>query len=243
MNEDTLLARCPVLADMLRRGRTSTPDGEQLEFHSNIPTVYAEALFGTVRELKPALCLEVGLAFGTSALAILAGLEAAGSGGRLISIDPNQSGKWRNAGRWAVERAGYAKAHTVIEDYDYVALPEILKEHKEAQFAYIDGWHTFDYALVDFWYVDKMLPVGGVVGFNDCGIAGVAKVLRFMRTHRRYDEMNVGLPIDYGKLAWLRHITRRLRGQGKGISNRQYQDRYFRKAEAWEPAWDFFAEF
>lgn len=30
------------------------------------------------------------------------------------------------------------------------------------------GWHTFDHTLLAWWYVDKMLPAGGIVGFNDC---------------------------------------------------------------------------
>ena len=48
--------------------------------------------------------------------------------------------------------------------------------------AAVDGWHTFDYALLDFWYADKMLDVNGVVGFNDCGWRAVSKAIGFVLT-------------------------------------------------------------
>jgi len=36
-------------------------------------------------------------------------------------------------------------------------------------FAFIDGAHTFDHVLVDFFYIDRMLNVGGIVAFDDVG--------------------------------------------------------------------------
>jgi hypothetical protein len=63
--------------------------------------------------------------------------------------------------------------------------------------AYIDGDHTFDYTLLDFWYVYKMLEIGGVVGFNDCDYPAVDEVLRFLLLHRKFKQLDVGLPIIY----------------------------------------------
>ena len=46
-------------------------------------------------------------------------------------------------------------------------------------FAFIDGAHTFDHALVDFFYIDRMLNVGGIVAFDDLGFPCIEKVCRF----------------------------------------------------------------
>jgi hypothetical protein len=113
-----------------------------------------------------------------------------------------------------------------MEDYDYFALPELLRRKLPVDFAYIDGWHTFDYTLLDFFYLDKMLKVGGIVAFNDCSWPAVEKAMRFVTSHRQYREISVGLPQVFFE----------------GCPYRN-EDRYFIKLEAGEPKWDFFAEF
>jgi len=234
---------CPVLAEMFETGETRAADGSAMAIHSHIPLPYADALFRTVRNLRPQACVEIGLALGTSALAILVGLEAAGGEGRLISIDPKQNDKWRGAGRAAIERAGYAHRHELLVEPDYSALPALLRIGLRVDFGYIDGWHTFDHAMLDFWFIDRMMPAGGVVAFNDCGLAGVDKAIGFVQSHRKYEEMNVGLPIDYGQLGRARLLGRLLRGRTRGLKMRQHQDRYFRKVEDWQAPWDFYAPF
>ncbi len=107
------------------------------------------------------------MAFGVASLAIVSALVEAGTGGQLISIDPNRSRHWRNIGVLNLRRAGFDGHHRLIERVDYLALPELVRERQTIQFAYIDGWHTFDYTLLDFLYIDKMLAPGGVVAFND----------------------------------------------------------------------------
>ncbi|MCC6907584.1 MAG: class I SAM-dependent methyltransferase [Phycisphaerales bacterium] len=238
----TVLQACPVLAKMYEAGETTAADGAPMAIHSHLPAAYAEALFRTVARFKPAVCVEIGMALGTSALAILAGLEAAG-GGKLISIDPKQKEKWRGAGCAAVERAGYGEHHELIAEPDYLALPPLLRLGLRVDFGYIDGWHTFDHALLDFWYLDRMMPVGGVVGFNDCGMAGVDKTIGFVQSHRKYEEIDAGLPVNYGRLGRTRLLGRLLRGRSRGLRLRQHQDRYFRKGEDWQAPWDFFAPF
>jgi len=184
--------------------------------------------------------LEVGMACGVSSLAILTALGDLGEHGRLISIDPHQSTQWRRCGVTAVERAGLGDRHRLIEEASQLALPRLLAEETRVQVAYIDGWHTFDYAFLDFWYADQMLAVAGVVGFNDCGLPSIEKVIRFVLSHRKYQEIQVGLPIRYtgGGNRLQTILPRSIRP-----SSRQSQDRYFEKREDWEPPWDFFATF
>ena len=208
-----LLERCPVLHEVLER-RTA------------ISVRHAEALFETVARMQPSVVLEIGMASGGSTLAILAALSE--GDGRLVSIDPRQSSYWENSGRDLVTRSGFGAHHELIEDFDYNALPRLLSAGRHVDLAYIDGWHTFDHAFLDWWYVDKMLSVGGIVGFNDCGWPAVDKVIRFVLGHRKYTEIDVGLP---------------KRSVGPIFRRRQSQDRYFSKDEEWEPRWDFYAPF
>jgi len=50
----------------------------------------------------------------------------------------------------------------------------------------IDGFHTFDHALVDFFYVNKMLDVGGVVIFDDVNMPSIARLIAHVTTYPSY---------------------------------------------------------
>lgn len=231
-----LLDQCPILKSMYETGLSA--DGSPL--HSHLPQNYAEAIFQVVLRERPQTVLEVGMAMGTSSLAILSALRAIGSG-RLISIDPMQSTGWESKGLSAIKTAGLASQHELIEEYDYLALPRLLESSLKIDFAYIDGWHTFDYTLLDWFYIDRMLPAGGIVVFNDCSWPAVDKAISFVLSHRKYAEMDVGLPkVLTPKGSVAERIRRKLPG---GQPRRRSEDRYFRKIEYWEPSWDFFAPF
>jgi hypothetical protein len=115
----------------------------------------------------------------------------------------------------------------------------LLGAGQRSDFAFIDGWHTFDYTLLDFWYLDKMLEVGGVIGFDDCGFPAVLKVIQFLQSHRKYEEIDAGLSVPTSRR--LRNAVKRLMGQRTMIKTTW--NRYFRKVQQWEPNWDYFADF
>jgi hypothetical protein len=126
-----------------------------------IPKEYAIALHESVKRYRPRTVVEIGLANGASAVAIASALACNG-GGRLISIDPNQRQGYEGRGLAALAQSGLAGFHELMEEPSYLALPELLRRGVKAEFAYIDGWHSFDYVVVDFFYVDKLLVPGGV---------------------------------------------------------------------------------
>jgi predicted O-methyltransferase YrrM len=207
---------------------------ESPDVDSVIAPKFAEALYLTVRKEQPRVVVEIGMGFGASSIAILTALEENGGDGQLISIDPNQQSACSGRGIAYVEEAGLAHRHRLVEDMDYVALPILIHEGLIVDFGYIDGWHTFDYVLVDFFLLDKMLSVGGLVAFNDCHYRAVEKVTKFVLGHRHYAEEDVGLP----PRLILRSRWHRFVGRWVNTS-----DRYFRKLEAWEPDFRFFADF
>ena len=201
---------------------------------STIEREYAEALHQAVRRYRPQTVVEIGLGNGASAVAIASALAGNG-GGRLISIDPYQRAQFGGRGLEAVARCGLAD-HEWIEEPSYLALPGLLRRGVKVDFAYIDGWHSFDYVLVDFFFLDKLLETGGIVGFNDTGFRSVDKVLRFAKRYRKYAEIDVGLRRVYAGRNPIFRLRRRLMGL-------ETQDRYFQKQCDWEPRWDFYARF
>jgi predicted O-methyltransferase YrrM len=197
---------------------------------------YAIALFRIVVTRQPTTMLEIGMANGASTIAILSALAELGGKRLLISIDPNQSSEWHNVGINNVTANGLMSYHRLIEEPDYLALPNLVREHTPLEAAYIDGWHTFDYTLLDFFYIDKMLAAGGIVGFNDCGYRATSRVLRFVVSHRKYNEIDAGIKQTYKGRNMLFSLARRL-------LNMPDNDRWFSKTSDWEPAWNYYASF
>ena len=228
---------CPVLQEIYTTKRVIRRDGSFTEAgHGGINEAHAEALYRTVLARKPTLVLEIGMAYGLSSLAIVTALRDAGGVGKLISIDPVQTSYFNGIGRLNVERAEYGDRHQLIEEPDYVALPKLLQSGQKVDIAYIDGKHTFDYAFLDFFYCDKLLKVGGVLAFNDCGFLALRRVLRFVRTHRHYKDLDVGLRRDYESRNLMVTSLRWISGWSR-------EDRYFEKLDDFEPDGNFYARF
>jgi len=65
-------------------------------------------------------------------------------------------------------------------------LPRLAVAGTRIQFAFIDGWHTFDHTLVDFFFVDRMLDVGGIVVIDDVGYPSIRRLCHFVLSNREY---------------------------------------------------------
>jgi len=225
-----------ILEDALELGEVRHPDGRKLKLGANISVPNSDALKRVIAERKPRLVVEIGMAYGISTLSILSGLQANGSG-RMISIDPYIG--WptgRVVALHQVSRAGADDIHEHWHEPGYTALPRMLEQNLKPDLIYIDGNHNFDYVFTDFFFADKLLGPGGVVGFNDCGWRPVYKVLRFLAAYRRYRELDVGLPRVYRGRNPLFSLIKRIEG-------RSSLDRYFEKVEQWEPEHGFHRAF
>jgi hypothetical protein len=75
-------------------------------------------------------------------------------------------------------------------------LPELELKEIKADFAFIDGWHTFDHTLVDFFLTDKILRKGGILALDDTNWDSVRKVSMFILRNRSYKliDFKPGLP-------------------------------------------------
>ena len=85
-----LFKQCPIIQEILV-GRTSqTSTGEKLSVHSEIDLANAESLYEKVLRIRPAVVIEIGMAFGVASLSILTALREIGQGGKRLSVDPMQ---------------------------------------------------------------------------------------------------------------------------------------------------------
>ena len=214
----------PVLQDMFETGGLTLPSGERVDSNMLGPIGwnYAEALYRTVRRSRPTAVLEIGFASGVSSLAILTALAENDNGGRLTSLDAWQTTGFRSAGLHNVSRAGFGDRHRWVEAPDYVAMPRLLAEGERFDLVYIDGNHAIEFVILDAFYADLLLDVGGQMAFNDCGHRPVHAALKHLPPRHRYEEVDVGLPKEYrGRNA--------LVSAERWVTGRSNADRYFKK--------------
>lgn len=126
--------------------------------------------------------LEVGLAFGASAVVFAAMHREQDPDGRHvhIAIDPYQSTVWDGAGTLKLEEARLAETVQVFEEMSSVVLPRLMAEGRRFGMIYVDGSHLFEDVFIDAYYSARLLESGGYLLFDDCADRHVAKVLAFI---------------------------------------------------------------
>ena len=177
----------PVLEELFRTGVSPTPEGGSVPLQSHVLADEAEFLARVVRSLRPVATLEVGLAMGCSALVLCDAISGT-AGARHVVMDPRQNAKplWAGIGLHNLGRAGYHGLIEFHEEPSHRALARFEAQGRRFDFAFLDGFHTFDHTLVDFFLVDRLLNVGGAVAFDDADWSSVRRVVRFAATNRSY---------------------------------------------------------
>ncbi len=189
----------PELIDKIYKERqVHDADGKAINpFPASIRRGLGEAFAELIAERNLTSSIEIGLAYGMSALFIAGAHKQRGNGSH-VAVDPGQD-NYHNIGKLNLERAGLDSITEVLEVPSYEALPALLSEGRRFDFAFIDGMHLFDFTLVDFFYIDLMLDVGGVVVFDDIGMKACRSAAMYAMKNRSYERVPVkttaGVPI------------------------------------------------
>ena len=130
--------------------------------------------------------VEVGLAYGRSALAIGEALLAVDARRPLhVIIDPAQATEWSNVGWQILRSAGLDAIARLVLQPSSQALPRLVAEGVAADAAFVDGSHRFHEVFVDLYFLRKIVRPGGLIVLDDHWWPSV-------RTAERYFEVNMG---------------------------------------------------
>lgn len=175
----------PLLEGIFKTGKFTTSSGEQVDVHSETPRDQCVYLQDLIASHHYRHSLEIGCAFGISALAI--GEAVVKNSGRHLVIDKFEHQVWGGHGLDLIRQAGYEDHIDFKEELCYEALPKLLEEGRLFDFAYIDSTKLFDWLLVDFFYIDKMMEPGGMIVFDDLKFNSIRKLLRYISQLPHYE--------------------------------------------------------
>jgi len=150
-------------------------------------------IWDLIREHGFRKSIEIGCALGVSSLYICDAISEFSNPSHTI-IDPNQSSGWANIGVRNIKARGINFFY-LIEETSELALPKLLEKKEAFDFAFIDGWHTFDHALLDFFYLNRLIRVGGMIIFDDANWPSISKLLRYISAYPAY---SLSLPPNTG---------------------------------------------
>jgi predicted O-methyltransferase YrrM len=174
----------PVLDEIYARREVSDSRGNTHRLHSEITRDEGEMMMNLIESRSYSRGLEVGCAYGLSSLFVCQALSRQ-SLPRHTIIDPFQNSEWHGIGLANLTRAGF-DFYELIEKPSEFALPALVQDKRTFQFALIDGMHTFDHALVDFFYVDRLLEPGGTVVFDDLQLPAIKRLTRYIAGYPNY---------------------------------------------------------
>ncbi|MBC5991631.1 class I SAM-dependent methyltransferase [Pontibacter cellulosilyticus] len=159
-------------------------EGQVIKIHSETNKSQCEFLQQIISQNKFSKSIEIGFAFGTSTLAIVEEIEK--NKGKHVVIDKFQHSDWGGNGLNLIKAAGYESKIEFFEQFCFEALPKLMFEGRRFDFAYIDSTKQFDWILVNFFYLDKLLEINGVIVFDDVTFPGIRKVLRYISQFPNY---------------------------------------------------------
>lgn len=183
--------------------RIERDGAEPFELKHNVNPDEGRMLRDLVQRQNPRRTIEIGMGTGLSGLHICWGLVRAGgdlAAKKHTAVDPFQDGEfWQGVGLALRDQAGCGDLFEWVGQRDDIYLPQLFSEGQTIDFALIDGDHRFEAAMLDFYYVDKLLPVGGMCVIDDTDWPSVWRIVQFALRHRNYEWVDA-VPIDQGPI-------------------------------------------
>lgn len=187
--------------------RVTTPNGETLPLHSHLPQLEGELLQTWIAQYRPQQLLEIGFAYGLSALYIVDALQTyAIPCDYYHIIDPFQRTTWQSVGISHLEHIGWT-TYTLHEERSELFLPHMLAQGMIFNFAFIDGNHAFDQVMMEFFYVNRMLSIGGIIIFDDIHLFAIQKVVHYVETYPCYTILEIPRTFDTHRTVRIRRMN------------------------------------
>jgi predicted O-methyltransferase YrrM len=159
-----------------------------------VPVADSDVLRDLVLAENPGTVIEIGLAYGSSALAIAEALVAAGPNeARHVIVDAYQK-HFHGSGWAAITGTGLAGLCSLVEERSQLALPRLLGEGFAADAAFVDGSHIFHNVFVDLFYLRELVRPGGLVILDDCNYSSVATAVRYFEVNTGWEPEPIARP-------------------------------------------------
>jgi predicted O-methyltransferase YrrM len=161
--------------------------GREYPLKSNIDLEEGYFLFDLIKNNNSiSRVIEIGCAYGISSLFLGAALKYRNKPDFII-IDPNQTDGYHNIGTLNLEK-DEINFFKLLEESSEFALPRLLVEETNSyDLVFIDGYHTFDQVLLDFYYSNRLIKKGGFIVFDDCSYFSISKALTYILKYPSYE--------------------------------------------------------
>jgi predicted O-methyltransferase YrrM len=153
-------------------------------FPIGITRAEGEALRAWVVREHAKCTIEIGLAYGISALFICEGLLMnAHSSVRHVVVDPYQSTGFKNCGLQSLEFGGAKDLIEFHAEESQILLPRFLSDGRRFDLAFIDGSHLFERFFLDLIYLGRLVQPGGIIFVDDYQLPAIARGVSFCLTN------------------------------------------------------------
>jgi len=176
------------------------------KLHSHINRAEGVFISEMIRAyVKPSMkninVLEIGCAFGTSAMFIMNILNQFNTKIKYKVVDPNQDTQWNSVGLYNIARV--KKDHIEVEwlkGNSDVAMEYLTTSKTKYDIIFIDGGHSFEIVMNDSEYADKLLKKNGLVLHDDVLHGGVHDAIAmFYENNSHYQKVILNYPLSKSK--------------------------------------------
>jgi predicted O-methyltransferase YrrM len=161
----------------------------------SLPAADCDVLRDLLLAEQPGTVIEIGLAYGSSALAIAEALAAGGSGeSRHVIVDAYQE-HFHGSGWAAITGTGLADGLcSLIQERSQIALPRLLAGGFVADTAFVDGSHIFHNVFTDLFYLRELVRPGGLIILDDCHHLSVAAAVSYFQVNTGWEPEPIASP-------------------------------------------------